>query len=678
MQNDQLIKQKLDEIDRLLLEVKNLKPIKDVKRVLASEKRRATILKKRQAKADKKEANEKKFTDQFPDVFGKIKDEKNKPTYIKVMKDLKKKFKSEIHMFNTGARYKGRDVLGLTINQRMNKNEILETANHLSHMLGAFDNEGLIDLSVRGDRWYYQGQNTWGSDIEFLDDYGDELNNRVFDKMAIYISALPQKKGGYSANNDCLYSCLHEILGNKLFKIFPKPNDLKKLLQLEYNAKVCISSMELLEKKLNCSINVSGDYTYTTKLQSNKIINLQLINEHYVLINKKKDIFNVNMKRSRRDRKVMMFDKATFTGYDGSNVIAFTNEYKKLIYSWHTDYILVNIIDKQKTIQENYDMFMDMATELKVKTNGRINLFKTGGFQNTALDLFNEMTKHIINPDNIEQVESEFINKASQGAIIFTTKGYEGKAYKSDVKSMYPSILKSSQLFPVRAGELQYLKELPSIIYNGIYRCKITGRSRLFRFNKDNYYTSIDLNRARDLGLHIDLIIDDQPNFLYYSRDKCLTGSEIFSEYVNYLFPLKDQKVNGVKFILNILWGSLCQKDENKYIHKHNDSYDIPDDVKVTFRPYNDDNTIISTIKYSKYYKYGWARIMPFLIAKGRSVISKIMEPFDDIIIRCHTDGIMFKEEPKGIKYGSDIGDLVDEGYLEHIIIDQSGKINIL
>jgi hypothetical protein len=200
------------------------------------------------------------------------------------MKDLKKKFKSEIHMFNTGARYKGRDVLGLTINQRMGKNQILETANHLSHMLGAFDNEGLIDLSVRGDRWYYQGQNTWGSDIEFLDDYGDELNNRVFDKMAIYISALPQKKGGClptpehargsSSTNDCLYSCLHEILGNKLFKIFPKPNDLKKLLQLEYNAKVCISSMELLEKKLNCSINVSGDYTYTTKLQSNKIINL--------------------------------------------------------------------------------------------------------------------------------------------------------------------------------------------------------------------------------------------------------------------------------------------------------------------------------------------------------------------------------------------------------------------
>ena len=100
MNNDQLIKQKLDEIDRLLLEVKNLKPIKDVKRVLASEKRKATILKKRQAKAEKKEANEKKFTDQFPDVFGKIQDEQNKPTYIKVMKDLKKKFKVPVYDFN--------------------------------------------------------------------------------------------------------------------------------------------------------------------------------------------------------------------------------------------------------------------------------------------------------------------------------------------------------------------------------------------------------------------------------------------------------------------------------------------------------------------------------------------------------------------------------------------------
>ena len=537
MQNEKLIQQKLDEIDKLLLEVKNLKPIKDVKRLLATEKRRATIMKKRQAKIDKKEANEAKFIDKHPDVFGKIKDEKNKPTYIKVMKDLKKTFKSDIHMFNTGARYKGRDVLGITINQRMHKNQILDTANHLSHMLGAFDNEGLIDLSVRGDRWYYQGQNTWGSNIDFLDDYGDELNHRTFDKMAIYISAIPGKKGGSSTNNDCLYGCLYEILENKLYKIFPKPNDLKKFLKVDFNEKVSISHMEALEKKINCSINVSGDYTYTTKLQSNKIINLCLINEHYTVNDKKRDLFNVNFKKSRRDRKIMMFNKATFTGYDGSEIIAFTNDYKHEILHWRTDYILVNLIDKQKTIQENYDMFIEMATELKNKTDRRINLFRSGGFQTTALDLFNEMTKHIINPDSIDQVESDFINKASQGAIIFTTKGYEGKAYKSDIKSMYPSILKSSQLFPVRSGELQYLKELPAIIYNGIYRCKIMGNSRLFRFNKDNYYTSIDLNRARELNLHIDLIIDDQPNFLYYSRDKCLTGSEIFSEYVNYLFP---------------------------------------------------------------------------------------------------------------------------------------------
>ena len=84
MNNDKLIKQKMDEIDRLLLEVKNLKAIKGVKKVVASEKRKATILQKRQAKIDKKEANEKKFIDKHPDVFGKIKDEKNKPTYTTI------------------------------------------------------------------------------------------------------------------------------------------------------------------------------------------------------------------------------------------------------------------------------------------------------------------------------------------------------------------------------------------------------------------------------------------------------------------------------------------------------------------------------------------------------------------------------------------------------------------
>ena len=64
----------------------------------------------------------------------------------------------------------------------------------------------------------------------------------------------------------------------------------------------------------------------------------------------------------------------------------------------------------------------------------------------------------------------------------------------------------------------------------------------MFRFNHKNKYTHVDLCTAVSLGLTIELIQDDKANFLYYSRDKCLAGSELFSEFVDVLFALKESK----------------------------------------------------------------------------------------------------------------------------------------
>jgi hypothetical protein len=236
-------------------------------------------------------------------------------------------------------------------------------------------------------------------------------------------------------------------------------------------------------------------------------------------------------------------------------------------------------------------------------------------------------------------------------------------------------------IFPVAEGELIYLNELPTDYFKyGVYRCIINGTTRLFRFNHDNYYTHFDLNLAKDLNLHIELIIDDQPNFLYYSRDKCLTGFEIFGRYVDKLFELKQKKVKNSKKILNILWGSLCEKYKKKVVHKVGKIYDIPNDVKINYiKPsiINDNELLISYTKNNNIYKYGWGRICPFLISKGRKIISEIIRPYNDICIRCHTDGVIFKEEPKNIKYGDQLGDLVFEGYFEHITINKSGEIKI-
>jgi hypothetical protein len=305
-------------------------------------------------------------------------------------------------------------------------------------------------------------------------------------------------------------------------------------------------------------------------------------------------------------------------------------------------------------------------------------LYKTGSDNVTALNLFNQYSKHIDLPPPIQQVESTFINNASQGALIFNTKGYNGQAYKADVKSMYPSIMKSKMLFPVREGKLKYITEFDTYFHYGIYRCVISGTTKLFRFNFDNYYTHFDLNTAKDLGLNIKLIIDDQPNFLYYSRDKCLTGFEIFGRYVDKLFGLKQKKILGSKSILNILWGSLSEKYKKDVVHKTGNKFEIPAEAKINFiKPsiINENEILISYSNFNNLYKYGYARIMPFLISKGRKIIAEIIKPFENICIRCHTDGIILKEEPIGIKYGDKLGDLVFEGYFENIIINKSGFI---
>jgi len=208
----------------------------------------------------------------------------------------------------------------------------------------------------------------------------------------------------------------------------------------------------------------------------------------------------------------------------------------------------------------------------------------------------------------------------------------------------------------------------------------ILTKRKLFRFNKLNYYTHFDLTRAKELGLEIKLIIDEQPNFLYYSRDKLITGTELFGNYVNTLFDLKQKKLPRAKQILNVLWGALSQKKVNKHTisNKLETDYVIPDDYDLTeIKPYDDNNTHIGITNNDKQFKLGFGRIKPFLISKGRSMISKIIEPYNNNlvrtnepniynivkIVRCHTDGFLLTHKPIDLSIGNNIGELKYEGY---------------
>ena len=342
-------------------------------------------------------------------------------------------------------------------------------------------------------------------------------------------------------------------------------------------------------------------------------------------------------------------------------------------------------------MKENYDIFVKDAKQLNNLSCGAIDLFKTGSNKLTALNLFDKYSKYIPNAQHIGQLEAEWINEASSGAITFA-RPYEGPGYYFDIKSMYPSIMKSTQVFPIKEGEFKIIDEVElfkNIFYftYGIYRCTIeqsndANINKFFRFNKTKKYTHIDLANAHSLGLSINLIQDGKANFLYYSRDKCLAASEMFSEFVDVLFVLKESKIKRAKSILNILWGALSEHNKTK-VHATTKKGDkvkqTPSDYGLLgLRPYNDNETIIETTNNNAQYKTGFARLKPFLLARGRANITKIMLPFKETVMRCHTDGFICSERPEGIITGNGLGDLVNEGKKTKIKITTCRKAIIL
>ena len=75
----------------------------------------------------------------------------------------------------------------------------------------------------------------------------------------------------------------------------------------------------------------------------------------------------------------------------------------------------------------------------------------------------------------------------------------------------------------------------------GIYKMEILKSedekiNRLFRFNKTNEYTTIDLRNADYLGLKMNLLNDTKWNFLSYPRSHCLTGKDVFSKYIDIVY----------------------------------------------------------------------------------------------------------------------------------------------
>ena len=172
----------------------------------------------------------------------------------------------------------------------------------------------------------------------------------------------------------------------------------------------------------------------------------------------------------------------------------------------------------------------------------------------------------------------------------------------------------------------------------------------------------MEITRARQLGLDIQLIQDGSVNTLLYSRDKLINSYQLFSKYIKVLFDLKKKSIPRSKNILNMIWGILCEKHiQIKYVENDILEIDGNNDIK-SIRPYHNGH-YVDVYNRTKTYRYPFARFEPFLLAKGRIEISNIYEPYVNKVVRVHTDGFYCTEKIKYNNMGYELGQLKLEGF---------------
>ena len=551
-------------------------------------------------------------------------------------------------------------------------------------------------------RWFSADTSRLGEPINYFslndyEEYEDDPEQYASFRF-MFVEQPAPAEGGADSQNDCLIKALKKSLGRHKNKYFLIPEELKEELGLDRDDLIPISKMTEVETYFNrklkmkndinsYSIFVTGDHQFTSSKTTNKKIHIILSNGHYTLDSNK--FITMNCK-SFEEKPILMleYDDGEFQTYDGENNSVMSIEDKCIIDKnpLSQKYIVVSrkSLDKKlqgKCIEEAHENYIKMANSMKGHVGGRYNFFKCGSVKKMALHSFFESTK-AVQPDDINACESKWINDSSCGALMYW-ETYKGKADEYDINSRYPHIMQKNQnYFPIREGQYLTLKEIDvKNVEYGIYRCTITKTdSRLFkffRFNPKNTYTSIDIKVAIDYGLKIEMIQNGQPNFLYYSKDKLMNGAYLFKSFVDELFELKSQKVDGAKQILNTLWGGLTEKNHFDHTSDPNEEMNI-NDCNISKISYGNKLSIKCTYYDKPQFKTNWARIKPYILAYAREQMFYRFRSMESDIVYLHTDGFLMKDGHPEMFLSDKLGGLKYEGSFDVNIVGFNKKKSII
>ncbi|CAJ0870849.1 7026_t:CDS:2, partial [Entrophospora sp. SA101] len=146
--------------------------------------------------------------------------------------------------------------------------------------------------------------------------------------------------------------------------------------------------------------------------------------------------------------------------------------------------------DNSETIEEAYKRINEESEAIAEKTNGLVDMRKSGSYTLTSLKLFRETTLAPNRRGKIDEKENAWLNLATTGALVFAEK-YEGEAIQYDVNSMYIyEMLKKEASWPITTATIEGKPPKKSL------QC-----TRYLRYNPHGIYTHFDLECAKRNGL---------------------------------------------------------------------------------------------------------------------------------------------------------------------------------
>lgn len=495
----------------------------------------------------------------------------------------------------------------------------------------------------------------------------------TFTHAVLYVKPI-QREGGYSSddNNDCLYNELKQIVINYKDYIGSSAAIFKKRLGLSRKDAVDVELLSKVDDMMpHLRLQVDGDSSYISPKSKGVNIYVRFEKGHFKQHPKYSERYDRKLyKLSVKEKDFIIYRKKfDYVEYcDGKNVVETNKDDFRKFYETHHCYRVE--FSSKSTLQENYNKIVQGFKEIKELSDGEINLFKNGHESTTALALFRNKTLFRDIPDEIALNECLYIDNATCGSVQYF-EPFEGQAYEYDFNSFYPAMMLNNK-FPMKEGEFKYISELPEKLEYGIYKCKITNniknkQSKLFKINRNHYYTHADIHTARKLGLDIEMIENNQSNALVWSEDKLISGHYLFKNMFDYLYDFKNKVQDNkflkktVKTIINSCWGVLSEANTIKLtVDDNGEAFDLHDDKEYEeFCPMNDEATLhkVKLRNLRKSYRFDYARIKPFVLSFGRqNIINKSLK-YIDSIVRIHTDSII-SHIPLDIEHSDDIGKL--------------------